>query len=146
MSDSGKSGPCLHSEKTIHAKSHPFINAGKHSLPRNRGLKGRRHRSEGKGEDADTILKPIIANPFNRTPIQAQIDKDLAGLPEPLEKALAQSAEKAACSSAARKPYTVCWYLEMSKAGVPGFTGYDAGPLEALWTRGLGELASRLDS
>lgn len=109
-------------------------------------LKARLLREAGKADEADAALKPVIANPFNRTPIQAQIDKDLSALPADLEKALAQSAKKASCQTVSRKLYTICWYLEMSLAKVPGFAGYPAEQLQELWRRGLPKLAARLDS
>jgi len=109
-------------------------------------LNARLLREAGRANEADAALEPVIANPFNRTPIQEQIDKDLWALPAALEKALAQSAKKASCQSASRKLYTVCWYLEMSLAKVPGFAGYPAEPLQELWRQGLAKLAARLDS
>lgn len=109
-------------------------------------LRARLLRQAGRAGDADAALKPVIATPMVRTPVQAQIDKDLAALPDELDKALAGTAKKAACSNAARKLYKVSWYLEFALAKVPGFGSVATGPLETLWREGLGKLAARLDS
>lgn len=109
-------------------------------------LRARLLRQAGKAGEADAALAPIITHPYNRTPPQAQIDKDLGALPANLEEALAQSAKKASCQTTARKLFSVCWYLEMSHAKVPGFSGYAPGPLEELWRQGLEKLAARLES
>jgi hypothetical protein len=109
-------------------------------------LRARLLRLAGKAGEADAALKPVIATPMNRTPAQAQIDKDLGTLQADLDKALAASAKKAACQSAARKLYTASWYLEFAHAKVPGFGSYAIDPLETLWREGLGKLAARLDS
>jgi hypothetical protein len=109
-------------------------------------LQARLLRSAGKSDEADAALKPVITTPMNRTPPQAQIDKDLAALPGDLDKALAISAKKPACSSAARKLYTVSWYLEFAHAQVPGFGSVATAALETLWRDGMGKLAARLDS